>query len=55
MVKRPTVMVRIYKSDLSELKRVRELISKEWERETSLADAIRRLLKTEVLKDDKSN
>lgn len=46
MENRPTVMVRIYQDDLIELKRVRKLISDEWEREASLADVIRRLLRT---------
>lgn len=45
-MKQQYAMVRVYGPDHDELKRIRELISEEWEREASLADVVRRLLRT---------
>lgn len=46
MAKRECDLVRVYREDLVELKRIKELISEEWERDASLADVVRRLLRT---------
>lgn len=46
MARKDFTLIRIHRIDLIELKRIRECISEEWEREASLADVIRRLLRT---------
>ncbi len=46
MARKDFTLIRVHRNDLVELKRIRELISEEWEREASLADVVRRLLRT---------
>lgn len=44
-MKKASNLLRVYPTDLLELKRIRDLISLEWGRKASLADAIRQLLR----------
>lgn len=59
MAKKDFTLIRVHRTDVIELKRIRELISEEWEREASLADVVRRLLRTNkryrVVKNDQSD
>lgn len=45
MSKKASNLLRVYPTDLIELKRIRELISFEWGRKASLADVVRQLLR----------